>query len=172
MLLAIKELSDGGDYAFWSALTDLARAGSVGVLVLLCALRLGDAPWGESLRRATPAIGVAIVVASIALAVWDATDDVGETFWTPLNDLFFYIPVTLGAAVYLSAASRDDRVLGSPFEWGRILGAVALVAGLAIAIDDVSDARNDEVWCSSAALASRLVWRSSCLRSRWSRRAI
>ena len=91
VLLAIEELIDGGDYAFWFGLTDFARTASIGVLVLLCALRFGNAPWSEGLRRATPVIGIAVIVASVALAVWDIVDDVGDTFWTPLNDIFFYI---------------------------------------------------------------------------------
>ncbi len=140
------ELNDGGDYAVWSALEVLARTGAIGVLVLLAALHLGDAPWGASLRRAAPAIGVAVVIASIAIAAKDISDDVGETFWTPLNDFFYYVPITLGAAVFLSAAPRADRVLGNAASWGRVLGAVALVIGLAIAIDDVSNASSDEVW--------------------------
>jgi hypothetical protein len=146
LLLAFDELNDGGDYAFWFALTVFARLAAIGVLVLLCALRVGDASWGASLRRATPAIGVGVVVASIALAFYDVSEGFGEAFWTPLNDLFYYIPVTLGAAVVLSATPRGDRVLGSPSQWGRILGAIALVVGLAIAFDDVSDAGGDEIW--------------------------
>lgn len=143
---AIFELNEGGDYAFWYALTVFARVAAVGVLVLLCALHFSDAPWGASLRRIAPAIGAGVVVASIALTAYDVSEGFGETVWTPLNDLLYYIPVTLGVAVFLSATPRADRVLGSPSEWGRILAAVALVIGLAIAIDDVSDAGGDEIW--------------------------
>jgi hypothetical protein len=146
VLQAIFELNDGGDYAFWYALTVFARVAAAGVLVLLCALHLGDAPWAASLRRAAPAIGIAVVVASIALAAYDVSEGFGETFWTPVNDIFYYIPVTLGVAVFLSATPRGDRVLGSPSQWGRILAAVALVVALAIAIDDVSDAGGDDIW--------------------------
>lgn len=146
VLQAFFELNDGGDYAFWYALEEFARTGAIGVLVLLCAVHLGDAPWGATLRRATPVIGVFVVAAAIAITFKDISDDIGETIWTPLNDLFYYVPITLGAAVFLSATPRGDRVLGSPAYWGRILGVVALVIGFAIGIDDFSDARSDEVW--------------------------
>ena len=145
VLLAIEDLEDGGSYSVWFALREMTTAG-VGVLVLLSALRLGNATWGAGLRRATPLIGVAFAVASTALVINDLGEDFAETFWRPANDLFFYVPITLAAAIYLSASPRADRVLGSPSLWGRILGAIALVIGLAIAIDDVSDAGNDEIW--------------------------
>lgn len=153
VLLAIEDLDEGGSYAFWFALREVVKLAAVGVLVLLCALRLRDATWGPQLLRAAPAIGIAVVLASVAITLKDIADGVGESFWRPLNDLFFYIPVTLGVAIYLSAVPRTDRVLGSPWQWGRVLGAVALVAGLAIAIDDTSDAGGDELWVFLSSLA-------------------
>ncbi len=145
VLLAIEDLEDGGSYSVWFALREMTTA-AIGVLVLLSALRLGNATWGPGLRRATPAIGIAFAVASAALVVNDLGEDFAETFWRPANDLFFYVPITLAAAIYLSATPRADRVLGSPSYWGRILGVVALVIGLAIAIDDVSDIGSNEIW--------------------------
>jgi len=144
-LLAIKDLSDGGDYAFWLALTDFTSVATVGVLVLLCAMQLGDAPWGANLRKSAPIIGGGIVVASAALSIYDA-GEFGDEFWTILNDLFYYIPITLGVAVYLSGPAQDDRVLGRPSQYARVLAVLALVIGLAIAINDVSNARSNELW--------------------------
>ena len=153
LLRAIDDLDEGGDYAFWFALVDFTRVASVGVLVLLCARRLGNSPWGAGLLRAAPAIGVALVVAAIALAVKDAQGDT-STFWEPVNDLFYYIPITLAALVYLSSRTRVDRVLGSPSLWGRALGAVALLVGIAIAIDDVSNADSNEFWVFLSSIAT------------------
>lgn len=143
---ALFELDDGGDYAIWYALSVLASTSAIGVLVLLASLRLGDAPWGATLRRAAPVIGVAVVVASVAIMMKDIADDIGETPWTPLSDLFSYTPITLGAAVFLSAMPRGDRVLGMPAEWARFLAVVAFVVGLALAIDDFTDASFNEFW--------------------------
>jgi hypothetical protein len=143
---ALFELDDGGDYAIWYALEDLASVSAVGVLVLLASLRLGDAPWGATLRRVAPAIGVAVVVASVAIMLKDVSDDIGEMPWTPLSDLFSYVPITLGAAVFLSAMPRGDRVLGMPAEWARILAVVAFVIGIALAIDDYTDASFNKFW--------------------------
>jgi hypothetical protein len=145
VLLAIKDLSDGGDYAFWIALTDFASIVTVSVLVLLCAMQLGNAPWGANLRRSAPIIGLAIIVASVALSIYDA-GEFDDEFWTVLNDLFYYIPITLAVAVYLSATEQNDRVLGMPSLYGRVLAVLALVIGLAIAINDVSNADSDEFW--------------------------
>lgn len=146
VLEAIHDLSDGGDYAFWFAISDLAYVGAIGVLVWLCALQLGNSPWGPGLLRATPVIGVAVVVASVAVALRDLTGDFSEPFWVALNDLFYYVPVVLGVVIYLSAVRQADRVLGSPANWARIVAAIAVVFGLIIAIKDFSDASSNEIW--------------------------
>jgi hypothetical protein len=146
VLQAIYELNDGGDYAVWFALSEAVPLAAIGFLVLVCSLRLGDAPWGPRLLQAMPALGVLVIVASVALAIRDATDEFADTFWAPVNDLFYYIPITIGVAVFLSGRQRADRLLGSPVPWGRILAAVALVVGLIIAINDVSNADSDEFW--------------------------
>jgi uncharacterized membrane protein HdeD (DUF308 family) len=146
VLEAIHDLSDGGDYAFWYALEDLFYVGAVGVLVLLCAVQLGTSNWAPSLRRAAPALGAAVVVASTAIAIRDLTGDFSDPFWVALDDLFFYVPVVLGVVVYLSAVQRADRVLGGPMGWARIVAVVALVFGLIIATHDFSDASSDDVW--------------------------
>ncbi len=143
-LLAIDVLVDGGNYSFWFALLLFTQIGTIGVLVLLCAQRLGAPPWGDNLTRAAPAIGIGIVVASVALAVKDATGD--DSFWEPVNDLFFWIPITLGLLVYLSSSVRGDRALGSPSQWGRAFAAGALAVGLLISINDFSEASRNEIW--------------------------
>jgi hypothetical protein len=153
LLRALDDLDEGGDYAFWIALVDFAQVAAVGVLVLLCARRLGDAGWGAALLRAAPAIGVVLVVAALALAFKDARDGV-STFWEPVNDLFYYIPLTLAALVYLSGQARVDRVLGSPSQWGRGLAVVALLVGLAIAINDVSNADSNQFWIFLSSIAT------------------
>jgi hypothetical protein len=144
-LLAIHDLGDGGDYAFWFAVIDAVPLASVGVLVLICSERLNPAGPDGGLLQAIPFLGVASVIASIALAVKDLTDEGGDQFWEALNDLTFYAPVALGVLIYFCRPLARDRVLGRPARWGRLIGLAVVVVSLAVALNDASDATS-AVW--------------------------
>jgi hypothetical protein len=166
-LLAFDELESGGDYSIWYALIDLVPTAAVGVLVLVCARRLGPALWGDSLMRAVPILGIAAGVAAAGLALEDATGEFADHLWDPLLDLVFYIPVALCLLLYLSGVTRGDRVLGQPSYWGRLVGVIGIAVSLAVAVNDASDASRNEFWVFLATLAPAagicLLLISACL---------
>jgi hypothetical protein len=153
VLLAIREIDLGGDYAFWYALIDLVPIAVLGVLVLLCALRVGNAPWGDGLLRAVPALGIAAVAATAALVLKDVVDEFDSRLWDPLEDIVYYIPVSLGLLLYLSARPREDRIFGRPTLWGRWVAVAVLAIALIVAIHDALEADSDAFWAFIGGLA-------------------